>query len=701
MILRSTSSLEMATSELRSAYEAGQTSPDLARHVQMYGVRAGDALCDLVEVDVQLRAQRGLPVMLSRYLGNALGVAESDEFIDTVIDLAIQSRISAGIPAEQAADDVLRQRPDLASHVDDARALSDALAMSALVASRRSRLPDAPVRPPEDLGSPLSDGRPRYHIVGALGRGAFGQVYRAVDRALSDQGDRSEIAVKILNLIDNASLVEASRARRVRHPSVVRVYDHGALSDGRPFIVYELVEGRTLRERVEHSGHLPVREAVALMALVAEGVHAAHGVQVLHRDLNPGNILIDGSGAPRITDFGAAVGMDAASDEPIKSRPLGAPGFIAPEQWRGEGAESVQTDVFGLGALLFYALTGRCPNGATLEEARAFLEHSADRVRLEQLAAALPRDLRLIVLRALSADPAARYPSAAQFADDLRSWLGRLPIAWTRPGLFRRTGLLLRRKPLASAVAALAALVVVASVAFGAHWLGRIVQQRRDGHAWQASMLEAVGKVRREEQLAGIAAVTIVMETLAPESVMRVLFDPGGDTAIRISALSRLSELSNSQLGPQDPRTRTWRAAAALARLTEQNQREDTLAFVESVRDEWKSILPPDSIWMREMEVWVDCARVKQIFHKCYRISRPTPSDARTLREIAPRLEEALPLFSGWLESSPTRKLVLRTLGHVYGSHLLHQPEDLARITALRETVVPSPPRQAGLSILE
>lgn len=696
MILRSSRKVDLIIAELRDAYAARGPEPDIASLIRAYGELDTDALCDLVEADVRERIERKFPVTLNRYLGAGLRGSPDDEFIDTVLDLAMQARVASGQTVAQAADALLLERPDLRSHVEDARALSDALSLSALGATRRTGTSRA-ATPPQELGAAQPDGQARYEVLSPIGKGAFGQVFRALDRALSQEGHRAEVAIKVLDIVDGASLVEASRARRVRHPSVVRVYDHGVTSDGRSFIVYELVEGQTLRERIERSGPLPTREAVALMISVIEGVHAAHGVQVLHRDLNPGNILIEKSGAPRVTDFGAAVGMDALPDEPMKSRPLGAPGFIAPEQWRGEGTESVQTDVFGLGALLFYALTGKCPNGATIEEARAFLEDSADRARLRDAAADLPRDLRLIVLRALAPDPAERHRSAAQLAEDLSAWMESRPIAWTHPGVVRRTRMLLKRRPIASAVSVMGAVIVFTSIAFASHWLGRITQQRRDGSAWRSSMQSAIGKLKQENQIAAIAGATIVMETLAPDTILRTFMDPDSTTATRIAAYGRLTELSQENLGAADPRTRIWRAADAMTRLSESKERDDTLAFVQEVRDEWKATLPPDSMWVKELNAWVDCARTKEIFHQCYRRRDMTSVEAQELAQIARRLEGFLPELDGWLKSSPTRSIVLRTLGHIYGETLLNQPDDAARIKAVRETAEELPVRPVGV----
>ncbi len=688
MILGVQSQLEEALKALRESYIASvDAEPDLAQFIRRYNLHDADSLCDLIEADVQQRASRDLPIPLDRYLNPSLGGAASDEFIDTVIDLVVQSRIAAGMSFDQAAQAILHERPDLAAHVAEARALSEALAMSALATGRRTPPVRAAVRPPEELGSPLPDGSARYQILGALGRGAFGQVFRAVDQALSDERSTTEVAIKVLDVVGGASMEEASRARRVRHPSVVRVYDHGAIPDGRSFIVYELVEGRTLRQRIEKSGPLRPREAASLIAQVAEGVHAAHGVQVLHRDLNPGNILIDSSGAPRVTDFGAAIGMEAIPDEPMKSRPLGAPGFIAPEQWRGEGSESVQTDVFGLGALLFYALTGKCPNGSTLEEARAFLETAADRAAMNTHAAAFPRDLQLILLRALAPDPDERHTSAAQLAEDLHSWLGGFPIPWTKPGVLRRAQLLIKRRPIASAVSMIAAAIVFASISFGSHWLGRIVQQESEAEEWRSGLLASLTKLRTENELSSVASVTVIMETLAPESMRQLMLDPDSDSEIRQLALKRLTAESGKHLGEADPRTRIWKSAAALAMLTDKRWNPDTVAFVEGVRKEWRPLVPPDSMWTRELDIWVDSAHVKEAYFASTNGEPMTPSRREQLQAIADRLESHLPFFDGWLKSSPTHQLLLRTLRNVYGRELLADPEKRTRFITIRRNL--------------
>jgi eukaryotic-like serine/threonine-protein kinase len=197
------------------------------------------------------------------------------------------------------------------------------------------------------------------------------------------------------------------------HPNVVRVYDSD-FYENRPYIVMEYVRGRTL-EQVASEGSLTSRRAALLLAKVAAAAEHAHRKGIVHRDIKPKNLLVDDAGEPRLIDFGMARLRHAWSDEP--ARPGGTFSFMAPEQARVELPEEQQkvgpcSDVFALGAVLYYLLTGKAPfpgqNWCDSMDRSGRCEF--DRKALDD--SKIPRDLRGICLNSMAADPADRYPSA-------------------------------------------------------------------------------------------------------------------------------------------------------------------------------------------------------------------------------------------------------------------------------------------------
>lgn len=654
---------------------------------RLHALRDVDEICDFIEADVRERIAQGLAVTLQRYM-TALGDrAEEPAILDTVIDLAHQSLMAAGLGREEAVERLVSERPDLESQIRESLLLGDALAMSALETTWGSnRAPEARRGPkPRAVGGRDFSVGARYELGERLGAGAFGAVYRAIDRALTAEGQGVEVAVKILDTPGGASLHEAARARRVRHASVVRVYDHGATEDGRGFIVYELVEGPSLREVVSRSGPMRARDAARLVAQIADGVHAAHAVQVLHRDLNPGNVLLDASGAARVTDFGVSAGIGERPAPQVKSQPLGAPGFVAPEQWHGYGQESVQTDVYGLGGLLFYLLTGECPNGASFDEVRRYLEDPFDRSRQVKALAKLPRDLRLITLRALSPGPQERHDAASHVAEDLRLWLLRRPVPSTNPGVLRTAALLVRRRPIGTSVAAVAVLVMAMSLALAGHGYGRLRQFEQWRIEFGQRMIEAQKSLSREGQLAAMPLTYSAFSTMNPSSFLRLFADPQVSVEARRAALDRLASEGLANYGPDDPRTLMWRTAAGLVRLTNGNEvGEDTREFLIALRDEWGRRLPAGSVWVQEMDAWVKCARIKELFFRDKNMAPLTSEEIAELEALAQELDAMLPMFDGWMDQSPTHDIVLRALIGASQSHMLNRPEEIVRYKAMR-----------------
>lgn len=305
-------------------------------------------------------------------------------------------------------------------------------------------------------------------LLDELGRGGMGVVWRA-----RQSGLEREVAVKILPGGDLAGAEarerlaqEAKATARLKHPNIVTIHEVGE-DDGLPYLVMELIEGGTLGQALAERA-VPVRQLARWLREVAAAVHHAHAHGVLHRDLKPSNILIepwDDGGRPRVTDFGLAKLMDADTGLTRSGAAAGSPGFMAPEQARGSVATPA-SDVYGLGAVLYYTLTGRAPfQGETVASVLAQVERD-DPLPPRRLNGSVPRDLETICLKALEKNPARRYASAAALGDDLARFLNDQPVQARPLGPLARSGRWARRRPWEAAAAGLVALLLTGGFFF-------------------------------------------------------------------------------------------------------------------------------------------------------------------------------------------------------------------------------------------
>lgn len=460
----------------RTLENAYAQHPDPAMTALLASVRPvdDDAIADLIELDGRARLERGLPVTVERYFGAISDLENRRVALDAAIEFAIRSAVRSGTPEKEAADQIARKHPKLASAVRIAVGLNDGIASTTvLVGMVNTR---AALQLPCDFGPLLTDGRKRFDVRQRLGGGTQGDVYLAADRALAEPDKPAWVAIKRLNvksMVDAeraAFAEEARKARRIEHPNVVRVLDRGEDSRDGEFVIYEYVDGGDLAAACgKRAGPLPPRDAAELMSQVCAGVQAAHVAGVVHCDLKPSNILLTREGRPKVADFGVATRVAAGDRDGLKSNgPIGNLAFIAPEQFLGkDGALAIPADVYALGGLLFYLLTAKLPNGDTPEEVER-RHRSTTPIAPPSARAIVPdidTDLNAICERALARDPRERYQSAEALGADLRAWLERRPIEWTHPGTLRRTALLIRRQPIASAVAVLAVVLAVVGAA--------------------------------------------------------------------------------------------------------------------------------------------------------------------------------------------------------------------------------------------
>jgi serine/threonine protein kinase/tetratricopeptide (TPR) repeat protein len=269
-----------------------------------------------------------------------------------------------------------------------------------------------------------------YRILEEIGRGGMGVIYRArhapsrrivaLKRVLNYHSDSGETLVRFQR--------EARAAASLDHPNILPIYDVGATDDGLPFFSMKLAPGGSLLDSKESFRNSP-RRAVQLIATVARAIDHAHSQGILHRDLKPGNILLDARGEPMVSDFGLAKWLDTVSELTCTLTVFGTPGYIAPEQAENAAADlTPATDIYSLGAILFELLSGRPPFLG--EHAVAVLRQAAenDAPKLHSVVPKVSRDLETICARCLERDPNLRYQSAALLAEELDRWLEGRPI---------------------------------------------------------------------------------------------------------------------------------------------------------------------------------------------------------------------------------------------------------------------------------
>src|SRR6059036_2374127 len=304
-----------------------------------------------------------------------------------------------------------------------------------------------------------------YELLEEIGRGGQGVVYRARQKSLN-----RTVALKVIGLGQWATQAHLKRFRReaeaaanLDHPCIVPIYEVGEC-EGSCYFSMNFIDGGQLDE-VAKRQPISFRNAAELIAKLARTVHYAHEHGILHRDIKPGNILVDAKGEPHLTDFGLARLLETKSTVTHTMEVLGTPSYMAPEQAVGNNAGVTSaTDIYGLGAVLYQLLTGHPPfaGGTTYETVRLVLDTQPRRPRL--LNRKIDRDLATICLKCLDKDPQRRYSSALALAEDLERWLKHEPIRARRTGLVTRGRKWVRRNP---SIAVMAAMLLVLAVPLG------------------------------------------------------------------------------------------------------------------------------------------------------------------------------------------------------------------------------------------
>ncbi len=429
-----------------------------------------DDLCEAIASDAATEVRAGRFIELRRYTALIPESMLTLPVLDTAIRETVAAAVALGEQRDEIVSSLLSNYPEYAEHIEAAVLLDDVfvttrkateLAQQQLIGSL-----------PADFGPLWRPGERRYQLTRRLGKGAQSLVFAAVDRAASVGGHAAMVAVKLIPCDRTATFDiarrEAFASQSVRHATVARVLDVGQSEDGHCYIATEYVEGDTLERWIAKHGRSP-GEIVRLLTPVAEALVVAHARGVTHRDLTPRNIIIDHDGRARLIDFGIA--SDPLAGAIPEGR--GSLGFCAPEQHREAPSAPSLADVYGLAALIFWAISGQAPNGATADDAESNL---ADATWLgPSLCSGADPRLAAVLNRALRPRPEDRYETMAALAEDLRRWLGHEPIAWLHEHPAQRLSLAVQRAPRAAFLLAACTLALTTS---GALLTGSVMNAR-------------------------------------------------------------------------------------------------------------------------------------------------------------------------------------------------------------------------------
>jgi tetratricopeptide (TPR) repeat protein len=507
---------------------------------------------------------------------------------------------------------------------------------------------------------------PGYEILGELGRGGMGVVYKARQVSL----DRL-VALKMVLAGAHAGpdalarfRAEAEAVARLQHPNIVQVYEIGA-SAGVPYFSLEFVEGGALDRRLDGTPRPPA-DAARLVETLARAVQEAHARGIVHRDLKPANVLVSADGTPKIADFGLAKRLDAEGNQTRSGAVLGTPSYMAPEQAGGKSIVGPAADIYSLGAVLYELLTGRPPFKAASALDTVLLVVSEEPVAPSRVVPRLPRDLETVCLKCLEKDPARRYASAAALAEDLHRFLAGEPILCRPTPWWERVLKWARRRPAAAALLGVSAVALGVLLAVGLVYQAKLRQTNEDLAKALFEAKQERDKANREHQRAqghlhkALEAVERMLTQVSNERLANV---PGG-AELRKQLLEEALDFHRGFLRQEsdEPSVRRetaralFRIAALYIDLGRSTEAEQACREAVALQEKLVADFPGEADYQHDLGKSI--AYLGHVYATTTRFQEAAKAYARAL-EIHGRLESKFPDRADYAESAASDHISL------------------------------------------